>query len=193
LALVVIAWAAIKYRESSLSINWSIANTPPRGVKILLVGDESAAFVKDLARQKTDPYIFLDMSKQGQQLSTIDADVVIETIQNANAHALVISAGIYDLSSGVSWNKIWKQFEDLVAKVKAENIPIVFLGLTPPGMDNFPFGFQDVCKKNGILLVNDVLNGLWLENIKQSLELMGNQNVKAQIASKTREAISFLY
>ena len=139
---------------------WTIQHWPPKGDRVLLLGDEAASSTFGGSRSNSsNRAVLFDKTTKKQALTTLTIEHLQKHLEEVKPDLVVLSGGIYDLASGVAWKSIWEHFESLGSEVRSRQIPLVFLGLIPPNMDNFSFGFRDASQNMGVFLVEHSLSG----------------------------------
>ena len=82
---------------------------------------------------------------------------------------VIVSLGMEDLRRSTEWSLYFQDLEAILTKIIESGSVAILLGMKPPWLpDNWVFGIEDICKRKGVFLISDYLEGFWKEDLDQT-------------------------
>lgn len=183
-------------QNSLVKSSWEIKNLPPKGRKVLFIGDGLLTRLEInnfLAAEKSKNKLELIAENEIYSLASQAKARITQLLLRHQPDLVIVSLGMEDLRRSTDWGLFFEDLEAVLSKIVRSGAVAVLIGSKAPWQpDNFVFGVENICKKNGVFLISDYLEGFWQQDLDQTLVSL-NREQKNVLAKRLYLVLSSFY
>jgi lysophospholipase L1-like esterase len=176
--------------------SWEIVNEDVQISKIVAFGDSLTAGVGATLENsypgQLAKILGRDIENAGRSGDTTASALarLKKDVLSKNPDLVLVTLGGNDLKNRVELGESMERLEKIFQDIQSTGAAVVYLSIDPPLVgDNWLLSVKDVCKRNGVLWVDRIMQGLWDNGDLMSDSIHPNAKGYGLIAVKVGERI----